>query len=777
MATRHLSILALPLHVSLSLTACSYITQNEYESKLDSIDEDNDGSAHSEDCDDRNADIKPGAAEIPYNGIDEDCSKADLIDLDDDGFPGISAEAYEALGPKIPFPSSLADKPLDCDDNLSQVYPDPTKAIEVLYDAVDADCQKDNDFDADGDGFMPDVVTIEGIERPTDEVLELYIQQWEIPEASLTSWAPPGHTRPEPGDCDDIDASVHPENAEPEVYYDGIDRDCDHKNDFDMDGDCFMPPAAEPLYSLYVTHYYGTDTPPFCVDGERPFEDCLDEEDPSIRETGSGPVADPALVHPSTTDNPNADAPYDWIDADCARDNDLDADRDGFLPDTLLDPYGELQDYAAMWGYEDLIDGWAASNPDAGLSSPATGDCNDDRFDTWPGALEILGDTRDQDCQGNGDTSTFGFGNSDVHFTWTAPSNPEVTRLGDYYLVMVGAKTGEFPTLQQEFGIALPFSPSRARGGGPPDEIGYPNWKSQAPTLVIEPLIDIALMPNPPDTDGDTVPDPIIQGLTNSNHSDLDYTYLTLSGLKFESADIEIVSAGASTTSLVQSPYSASNLDVVYDSDGNPFSLACSDLRLNAIYGVTGGPFTPSQSSVTTATGDMCFFSDVPSLDGTDWSADFSLCTAGSCANWTLSDTASFSNNGPDAATIAYGDQDEGWIVTIDSAGSAYVRAAGGVDQGVFPGETVLHLDASEHEDTLYVAAIIDGASGIEVWLEFGPATGERERIQLPFDDPDVIGEIPATIGVFADADRVGVAVSALGGGSADTVGWVFFGP
>ena len=98
------------------------------------VDGDEDGYGLLSDCDDERDDIHPGADEVPYDGIDQDCSGEDLTDVDGDGFDG---------GPDGP----------DCDDERADVHPD---AEEIWYDGVDGDCDGADDHDQDGDGFALD---------------------------------------------------------------------------------------------------------------------------------------------------------------------------------------------------------------------------------------------------------------------------------------------------------------------------------------------------------------------------------------------------------------------------------------------------------------------------------------------------------------------------------------------------------------------------------------------------------------------------------------------
>lgn len=70
-------------------------------------------------------------AEIPYDGIDNDCVGGDEKDVDGDGFNAL-----------------VADGP-DCDDEAEDVHPG---AFDTLGDGADKDCDGVDGTDADGDG-------------------------------------------------------------------------------------------------------------------------------------------------------------------------------------------------------------------------------------------------------------------------------------------------------------------------------------------------------------------------------------------------------------------------------------------------------------------------------------------------------------------------------------------------------------------------------------------------------------------------------------------------
>ena len=114
------------------------------------------------DCDDTDAGINPLEADVPYDGLDNDCDGYDVCDVDEDGYladpdivcPGENCctVAEFAGHPDAPFDAG------DCDDNNAEVNPggsegDPTDG--GFADGLDNDCSgvADEPYeDADGDG-------------------------------------------------------------------------------------------------------------------------------------------------------------------------------------------------------------------------------------------------------------------------------------------------------------------------------------------------------------------------------------------------------------------------------------------------------------------------------------------------------------------------------------------------------------------------------------------------------------------------------------------------
>jgi hypothetical protein len=142
------------------------IDQNCDGADLTDVDGDGwDGGPSGPDCDDSAYSVHPGATEIPYDGVDQDCAGGDLVDVDSDGWPG-----WQVGG-------------ADCNDQANAINPDGT---EVWYDGVDQDCDG-NDDDQDDDGFSAEVMGGQ--------------------------------------DCNDLDPLIHP--LADDLVDDGIDQNCD----------------------------------------------------------------------------------------------------------------------------------------------------------------------------------------------------------------------------------------------------------------------------------------------------------------------------------------------------------------------------------------------------------------------------------------------------------------------------------------------------------------------------------------------------------------------
>jgi hypothetical protein len=297
------------------------------------------------DCDDREEDVYPDAAET-CNGADDDCDGTI-----DEGFEFVVY--YEDLdgdhrgNPLKPVvaclpPEGFVYSAVDCDDGNRWVHGDMVE----FCDEIDNDCDGEIDedvgtyafvTDADGDGY-----------GPTGAV------------SVMMDCFPGSGMALETGDCDDSDDEVHPSAWE---RCNGIDDDCDgrpddglEENDYylDADGDGYGDPSVVDVACELPEGYSSTGGD--CDDGDETvnpgiYADCEDGRD----EDCDGEVDE----GPDST----------WY---------LDADGDGF---------GDVDETAV-----------SCLMPDGYTDNPS--DCDDGDEAVHPDARERCDDEIDGDCDG-----------------------------------------------------------------------------------------------------------------------------------------------------------------------------------------------------------------------------------------------------------------------------------------------------------------------------------------------------------------------------------------
>ncbi len=323
----------------------------------------------------------------------------------------------------------------DCNDNDPAMNPD---AVETWYDGVDTDCQGDDDYDADADGYVDDGY----VGMVTDQV--------------EGSGALPG------GDCNDADAGANP--AQADTWYDGVDTDCQGDDDYDADGDGYVP---DDYVGLATDNAPGT--------GELPAGDCDDAD---------------ADVSPAASDTW-----YDGTDSDCSGNDDYDKDGDGYVGDsyagrttTYVDgsgslPAGDCDDDddtihpGATDTWYDGVDSNCENDDDFdadldGYDDPSGGgdDCDDTDATSWPGNSETVGDGVDHDCDGHPDRFVLSALDS---LTWSDPRDLHFDENSStVFLSLIASQFQYGATSYYESGVAVTWDSSAPLDG----ETGIVIW-------------------------------------------------------------------------------------------------------------------------------------------------------------------------------------------------------------------------------------------------------------------------------------------------------------
>ncbi len=323
------------------------------------------------DCNDADAAIKPGAAEVCDGAnTDEDCDgKADDLDTaatgktryfsdkDSDGFGAGAAATLCDASPTYP----LADG-TDCNDAVAAIHPGAAEACDAKN--TDEDCDgKADDLDTDAAG-------------KTEYYADKDLDKYGTGQASARCDAGAGFTVTANGDCDDAKASVHPGGTET-CDTANTDEDCDGRaDDLDSeatgrtnwyaDADADGAGAGSAMSLCDLSPAYPAKTPGDCNDANAAIK------------PGAAEVCDAG----DTDENCNGKAD----DADLSA-----AGKTSWYADKDTDGYGS---------------GPASSRCDANATYPVSdvGDCNDARAEVHPGGTEVCDASNvDENCNGKAD--------------------------------------------------------------------------------------------------------------------------------------------------------------------------------------------------------------------------------------------------------------------------------------------------------------------------------------------------------------------------------------